>query len=131
MSASQVDEERKKEKEGEKEQKKKPIVVMVIGMAGSGKTTVMRRLTSSLRENKEGLFVLNLDPACIDLPYPCHIDIRKTVDYKAVMRDYSLGPNGAILTSLNLFASRFDQAVLHIERRAASSSSSSSSDLKS
>jgi len=26
------------------------------------------------------------------------------------MKQYSLGPNGGILTSLNLFATRFDQA---------------------
>jgi hypothetical protein len=31
------------------------------------------------------------------------------VNYKNVMKQYSLGPNGAILTSLNLFATRFDQ----------------------
>lgn len=29
--------------------------------------------------------------------------------YKEVMKQYNLGPNGGILTSLNLFATRFDQ----------------------
>jgi hypothetical protein len=43
------------------------------------------------------------------LPYGAHVDIRDTVNYKNVMKQYSLGPNGAILTSLNLFATRFDQ----------------------
>jgi hypothetical protein len=37
------------------------------------------------------------------------VDIRDTVNYKNVMKQYSLGPNGGILTSLNLFATRFDQ----------------------
>ena len=37
------------------------------------------------------------------------MDIRDTVNYKNVMKQYGLGPNGAILTSLNLFATRFDQ----------------------
>ena len=32
---------------------------------------------------------------------------------------YGLGPNGAILTSLNLFATRFDQVIGILERRAA------------
>lgn len=36
------------------------------------------------------------------------MDIRKSIDYKKVMSQYQLGPNGAILTSLNLFASKFD-----------------------
>lgn len=31
------------------------------------------------------------------------------VVFLQVMKQYSLGPNGAILTSLNLFATRFDQ----------------------
>ena len=38
-------------------------------------------------------------------------DIRDTVNYKEVMKQYSLGPNGGIVTSLNLFATRFDQVV--------------------
>ena len=36
-------------------------------------------------------------------------DIRDTVKYKEVMKHYQLGPNGGIVTSLNLFATRFDQ----------------------
>lgn len=31
------------------------------------------------------------------------------VNYKNVMKEYKLGPNGGILTSCNLFATRFDQ----------------------
>jgi len=31
------------------------------------------------------------------------------VIYKQVMKQYNLGPNGGILTSCNLFATRFDQ----------------------
>lgn len=38
-------------------------------------------------------------------------DIRDTVNYKEVMKQYSLGPNGGIVTSLNLFATRFDQVT--------------------
>lgn len=38
-------------------------------------------------------------------------DIRDTVNYKEVMKQYGLGPNGGIVTSLNLFATRFDQVT--------------------
>jgi len=31
------------------------------------------------------------------------------VNYKNVMKQYGLGPNGGILTSLNLYATRVDQ----------------------
>ena len=40
---------------------------------------------------------------------PLRLDIRDTVKYKEVMKQYGLGPNGGIVTSLNLFATRFDQ----------------------
>ncbi len=51
----------------------------------------------------------NLDPACYEVPYPANIDIRDTVNYKEVMKQYGLGPNGGIVTALNLFATKFDQ----------------------
>lgn len=34
-----------------------------------------------------------------------------------VMSQYGLGPNGAITTSLNLFATRFDQVLDLLEKR--------------
>lgn len=45
-------------------------------------------------------------------------DIRDTVNYKEVMKQYNLGPNGGIVTSLNLFATRFDQVMNFLEKRA-------------
>ncbi|KAJ0885445.1 putative GPN-loop GTPase, P-loop containing nucleoside triphosphate hydrolase [Helianthus annuus] len=52
------------------------------------------------------------------LPFGANIDIRDTVRYKEVMKQFNLGPNGGILTSLNLFATKFDDVVNVIERRA-------------
>ena len=41
------------------------------------------------------------------------------VKYKNVMKHYNLGPNGGILTSCNLFATRFDQVrYLHDAQQA-------------
>ena len=94
-----------------------PIVVLVIGMAGSGKTTLMHRLNLHMLEtNKKGYYV-NLDPAVTTTPFGANIDIRDTVNYKEVMKQYGLGPNGGILTSLNLFATRFGQVIEILERR--------------
>ena len=44
-------------------------------------------------------------------------DIRDTVNYKEVMKQYGLGPNGGIVTSLNLFSTRFDQVLTFIEKK--------------
>ena len=82
--------------------------------------------------------MINLDPATATLPYTAQIDIRQTVNYKEVMKQYAdllffvrfafahglsryeLGPNGGILTSLNLFTTKFDQVLDLVEKRAPS-----------
>ncbi|XP_024545809.1 GPN-loop GTPase QQT2 [Selaginella moellendorffii] len=97
---------------------KRPVVLIVIGMAGSGKTTLMQRLVGEIHAMKQRPYVLNLDPAVPSVPYGCNIDIRDTVNYKNVMKEYRLGPNGAILTSLNLFATKIDEIVSLVEKRA-------------
>ncbi|GBF93041.1 GPN-loop GTPase [Raphidocelis subcapitata] len=94
----------------------KPVVVLVIGMAGSGKTTLIQRLNSHLHAEKLPGYIINLDPAVTHLPYSANIDIRDTVNYKNVMKQYGLGPNGGILTSCNLFATRFDQVLALCEK---------------
>eukprot|EP00569_Conticribra_weissflogii_P004107 CAMPEP_0171328450 /NCGR_PEP_ID=MMETSP0878-20121228/664_1 /TAXON_ID=67004 /ORGANISM="Thalassiosira weissflogii, Strain CCMP1336" /LENGTH=343 /DNA_ID=CAMNT_0011828303 /DNA_START=21 /DNA_END=1049 /DNA_ORIENTATION=- len=161
-----------------------PICVIVVGMAGSGKTTLMAQLQKSLnlrsrrmedvggeggedvgeKEEQEEKpktttttptteteakivteariatetgatikettttsfqsssssrtgYCINLDPAAKYVPFQSSIDIRDTVDYLEVMRQHKLGPNGAILTCLNLFATKFDQVMSILERR--------------
>ncbi|OAY43491.1 hypothetical protein MANES_08G074300v8 [Manihot esculenta] len=98
--------------------KRKPVVIIVVGMAGSGKTTFLHRLVCHTQASNVRGYVLNLDPAVMTLPFGANIDIRDTVRYKEVMKQFNLGPNGGILTSLNLFATKFDEVVSTIERRA-------------
>jgi len=107
------------EKEGHTVDQKalRPTVCLVIGMAGSGKTTLMQRLNAHLHAQKRPPYVINLDPAVAHVPFGSNIDIRDTVKYKEVMTQYSLGPNGGIMTSLNLFATRFDQVLQLLEKR--------------
>ena len=40
------------------------------------------RLTSHLYSRGTPPYVMNLDPACREVPYPANIDIRDTVNYK-------------------------------------------------
>ena len=77
--------------------------------AGTGKTTLMHRLVCDMQASNKRGYVVNLDPAVMTLPFGANIDIRDTVRYKDVMKEYGLGPNGGILTSLNLFATKFDE----------------------
>jgi len=141
-----------------------PVCVIVVGMAGSGKTTLTAALQRSLmppssssseeeeqeggggggeeEETTEGQekdgktatateqeqeesdttktpvgYCLNLDPATKLVPFAASIDIRDTVNYKEVMKQHKLGPNGAIMTSLNLFSTKFDQVLSILEKR--------------
>ncbi|CAF0745902.1 unnamed protein product [Rotaria sordida] len=90
---------------------KLPVCILVLGMAGSGKTTFIQRINAYLHGEQTPPYIVNLDPAVHELPYPCNVDIRDTVNYKQVMKKYRLGPNGAIITSLNLFSTTFDQLL--------------------
>ncbi|KAK4257880.1 hypothetical protein QN277_007411 [Acacia crassicarpa] len=74
--------------------KRKPVIVLVVGMAGSGKTTFLRRLVCHTQSSKMRGYVMNLDPAVMTLPFGVNIDIRDTVKYKEVMKQFNLGPNG-------------------------------------
>ncbi|TNN17308.1 GPN-loop GTPase 1 isoform 2 [Schistosoma japonicum] len=89
----------------------KPVCLIVLGMAGSGKTTFVKKLTEHFMAISSYSYAINLDPAVHHVPYNLNIDIRDTVNFKEVMKQYGYGPNGAIMTSLNFFASQFHKVV--------------------
>lgn len=112
--------------------KKQPVCLLVLGMAGSGKTEFCKKL-SQYNHDVFRPYSINLDPACKETPYHAHIgifhikctravvtfaifaDIRDTVNYKEVMKQYKLGPNGGIVTALNLFSTKFGKVIDLIE----------------
>lgn len=75
-----------------------------------GKTTFVKKLAQFKRPEHKP-YIINLDPACKETPYPTNIDIRDTINYKEVMKQYGLGPNGGIVTSLNLFSTKFGKVI--------------------
>jgi GTPase SAR1 family protein len=79
----------------------------------------MQRINAHLHTQREPPYVINLDPAVRNVPFDSNIDIRDSVNYKEVMKQYNLGPNGGILTSLNLFATKIDQILNLLEKRTA------------
>jgi GPN-loop GTPase len=89
----------------------KPHCILVMGMAGSGKTTFVRRLLSVLSMLNKSCYAINLDPAIRALGFPANLDICDTINYKKLMQEYALGPNGAIVTALNLFATKFHEVI--------------------
>ncbi|RNJ76793.1 MAG: GTPase [Nitrosopumilus sp. H13] len=88
----------------------------ISGTAGAGKSL----LTSKLREyyTSNGAFaaVLNLDPGVENLPYECDVDVRDFVDVVSIMKQYDLGPNGALIMANDLIASKCDSLKTEIDR---------------
>ncbi|KZV98654.1 hypothetical protein EXIGLDRAFT_727375 [Exidia glandulosa HHB12029] len=79
---------------------------------------VRAALNSRLHASGTPPYIINLDLAVTHMPFEANIDIRDTVDYAQVMKQYRLGPNGGIMTSLNLFTTKFDQVLSLVEKRA-------------
>lgn len=50
----------------------KPVCIVVLGMAGSGKTTLVKKLAGLTYKEKRP-YLVNLDPACREVPYPVNI----------------------------------------------------------
>ena len=94
-----------------------PVSVLVVGLAGSGKSTLVHALNDYVYNNKISSYFVNLDPATAELDFSANIDLRDTINYQNVMDSFQLGPNGAILTSLNLFSTKFHQIVSILEKR--------------
>jgi len=69
-------------------------------------------------EETQATYCINLDPATHHLTFDASIDIRDTINYKEVMKQHNLGPNGGIMTSLLLYSTKFDQVMGIIENRA-------------
>ena len=95
----------------------KTINLIVLGMAGSGKTTFVQKLEEEIANKDQESYIINLDPAVMDTLYEPNLDIRDTVKYKEVMISNNLGPNGAILTCLNLFSTNIDKVISILENK--------------
>ena len=70
---------------------------MVLGPAGSGKSTYCKIMQDHAEVLKREIVVINLDPAAESFKYNCDIDIRELVTVLDVMLKQKLGPNGALI----------------------------------
>jgi len=75
-----------------------------IGTAGSGKSTLVQAFKEWLDFQGIDAVMVNLDPGADYVPYQPDVDIRDWVNIADVMKDYSLGPNGAQVVAADLVA---------------------------
>ncbi len=83
-------------------------IIFVTGTAGSGKSLLTSKIYEYYTTNGAFAAILNLDPGVETLPYACDIDARDHVDVVSIMKQYDLGPNGAMIMANDLIASKID-----------------------
>ena len=76
--------------------------IFLVGTAGSGKSLLTASLEKWLVGSDLSVTVVNLDPGVDNPPYTSDVDIREYVNYGEVMDKFGLGPNGALVASLDM-----------------------------
>ena len=79
--------------------------IFIVGTAGSGKSLLTASLEKWFVGSDLSTTVVNLDPGVESPPYTSDVDIREYVDYGEVMSSFGLGPNGALVASLDMAVS--------------------------
>ncbi len=78
--------------------------IVLLGTAGSGKTTLTAAFADYLISNQMDVSIINLDPAVEVLPYKPDIDVRDIVNARTLMKEQGLGPNGALVAAIDIVA---------------------------
>ena len=81
---------------------------LIIGTAGSGKSTYCKIIQDHAYNNKRIIKVINLDPAAEKFKYKCDLDIRELININDVMNKQKLGPNGALLYCMEYLYDHID-----------------------
>ncbi|KAK8878595.1 GPN-loop GTPase 3 [Tritrichomonas musculus] len=88
---------------------------VLIGPAGSGKSTYIYRTAKYFETIKRIVHCVNLDPAADTLLYEPDIDIRNVINVQDVMKKMNYGPNGALIYCMEKITSRrsnwFEEAI--------------------
>lgn len=83
--------------------------VFIIGLAGSGKTLLSFSLYEWFKMKKQDIAILNLDPGVIKVPYNPSIDVRNYINMWELMEKYGIGPNSALIISMDLMLDYIDK----------------------
>ncbi|GJN23525.1 hypothetical protein PR202_gb11181 [Eleusine coracana subsp. coracana] len=70
---------------------------LVIGPAGSGKSTYCSSLYDHCQTVGRNIHIVNLDPAAEHFNYPVDMDIRELISLEDVMEELGMGPNGGLI----------------------------------
>lgn len=89
--------------------------IFLTGTAGSGKSLLTSILAPWYTEKGSTVITVNLDPGVISLPYAPDVDIRDYIDIDELMERYQLGPNGALILSADMIATKLPEIQEQID----------------
>ncbi len=89
--------------------------IFIVGTAGVGKSSLTSQIFDYYSRNGAFVGTLNLDPGVENLPYTCDVDVRDYVDILSIMRQYDLGPNGALIMANDLIALKIEDLQRDID----------------
>lgn len=89
---------------------------LVIGPPGAGKTTYCQKMSELLKKMGRQVVVVNLDPANDMMSYDPDINIMELICVEEVMDKYSLGPNGALLYSMEYLEQNIDWLINRVKK---------------
>ncbi|KNE70321.1 hypothetical protein AMAG_14464 [Allomyces macrogynus ATCC 38327] len=81
---------------------------LVMGPAGSGKSTYCATLMAHLEAARRPAKLLNLDPAAEHFEYDCTADVRDLITLADVADELGYGPNGALVYCMEYLAENLD-----------------------
>ena len=82
--------------------------IFIVGTAGAGKSLLTSKIYEYYTRNGAFAAIINVDPGVETLPYACDVDVRDHVDIVSLMKQYELGPNGALIMANDLIATKID-----------------------
>lgn len=90
---------------------------LVLGPAGSGKSTYCDNIYKHCEVLRRNVKIVNLDPAAEYFKYPVTADIRDLIQLDDAMDDETLhfGPNGGLLFCMEYFAKNFEWLIEQLD----------------
>jgi hypothetical protein len=91
------------------------FIIFIIGTAGSGKSLLTATFSEWLKMSKQDVAIINLDPGVLTLPYSPDVDVCDYVNIESIMKEYGLGPNGALILAADLIADKIEEISREIK----------------
>lgn len=89
---------------------------IVCGPAGSGKSTYCKAIQEHCAASNRKIHIANLDPAAENFDYELSFDIRDLITVDDVMDELGLGPNGALMYSMEYLLENMEWLEEELDR---------------